>query len=208
MHKLLLPILIPLVSSSSSQTGPRDVQGLTGVSDATAGTWERCLDGLGRSEWIPRLRKAQLYTRTPEELMPLVVAIGWVESRWTNGLVSKAGAVGPMQVMPAAARHTDRLYYGDRSRIAKPLSDVNRNLQVGMRYIQLALRECQASRPRIGLGTPVGSLSTYMCVSTMYNGGYRQLDNWNRNKLLVNETANYTLRVLATMEQCSTGRTK
>jgi len=189
---VLLSSSLTLLSGRSARVNAKDD---TVGTKAGQANWISCAVKLGANVPVDTLSTVGKSLGFNNRYMKLTVVIGWVESRWNMNAVSPVGAVGAMQVMPAAALHTDTLYGGMRTSVPNRLTDVKRNVTVGMRYLDLAKREC-------GSGEGLGPLDL-MCIASMYNGGYRQLDNWKRNKLLHRETANYAVNIIRTFEQCN-----
>jgi LysM repeat protein len=62
----------------------------------------------------------------------LVKAVAWEESGWQQEVVSKAGAIGVMQVMPGTARFVNRVLGGGNLQVRK-MTD---NIHLGVMYLQ------------------------------------------------------------------------
>ncbi|MDP9235336.1 MAG: LysM peptidoglycan-binding domain-containing protein [Actinomycetota bacterium] len=69
----------------------------------------------------------------------LVKAVAWEESGWRQHLVSSAGAIGVMQVMPGTARYVNRVLGGGHLRLRK----MHDNVHLGVMY----LRHMLATQP-------------------------------------------------------------
>ncbi len=109
--------------------------GLAGLAGQRADIAERA-DGRPRERTrfaIPRLRPAGGFTADPA----LVYAIARAESNFDPTLVSRAGARGLMQIMPATARFLAGIpepQEGETGRLP-PLHDPATNLSLGQRYL-------------------------------------------------------------------------
>jgi LysM repeat protein len=64
--------------------------------------------------------------------VPLVKAVAWEESGWQQSVVSGAGAIGVMQVMPGTARFVNRVLGAGNLRVR----DMNDNVHLGVMYLQ------------------------------------------------------------------------
>ena len=62
---------------------------------------------------------------------PLALAVAWHESGWRQGVVSSAGAIGVMQVMPATAEWVGESMFGTTVN----LRDVRHNVRTGVRLL-------------------------------------------------------------------------
>lgn len=62
----------------------------------------------------------------------LVKAVAWDESGWRQDVVSSAGAIGVMQVMPATARYVNRVLGGGHLRVRK----MHDNIHLGVMYLR------------------------------------------------------------------------
>jgi LysM repeat protein len=69
----------------------------------------------------------------------LVKAVAWEESGWQQDVVSGAGAIGVMQVMPATAHYVNRVLGGGHLRVRK----MQDNVHLGVMY----LRHMLATQP-------------------------------------------------------------
>jgi soluble lytic murein transglycosylase-like protein len=75
----------------------------------------------------------------------LALAVAWQESGWQQGVVSYAGAVGVMQLMPATAE-----WVGDamlRSRVE--IRDTRHNIRAGVRLLAHYLGHYDGDRARV-----------------------------------------------------------
>lgn len=110
------------------------------------------------------------------DIDPLLLhAIAHVESRHNANAVSKAGALGVLQVMPATARR-----FGVKDGAA--LHDVRTNLDVGAKYLKVLQR-------RFGNDLPL--------ILAAYNAGEGAVERYGRRIPPFNETRQYVRDVLA-----------
>ena len=72
----------------------------------------------------------------------LALAVAWQESGWQQGVVSHAGAVGVMQLMPATAEWVGQTMLGHRVRI----HDARSNIGAGVRLLSHYLRRYGGNR--------------------------------------------------------------
>lgn len=64
--------------------------------------------------------------------VPLAKAVAWQESGWHQDVVSRAGAIGVMQVMPGTARFVNRVLDGGHLDI----HDAGQNIHLGVMYLR------------------------------------------------------------------------
>lgn len=83
---------------------------------ASAGPVERTL-----------IRQALVHRVSPT----LVKAVAWEESGWKQGVISSAGAIGVMQVMPGTARYVNRVLGAGHLRVRK----MRDNVHLGVLYL-------------------------------------------------------------------------
>lgn len=76
---------------------------------------------------------------------PLALAVAWQESGWRQGVVSHAGAVGVMQLMPATA-----VWVGD-AMLGTPvaINDTRHNVRAGVRLLAHYLDRYDGNRDRV-----------------------------------------------------------
>ena len=76
---------------------------------------------------------------------PLVLAVAWQESGWQQHVVSHAGAVGVMQLMPGTARWVGETMLGRRVRIDQARS----NIAAGVRLLSHYLHRYNGNLDRV-----------------------------------------------------------
>ena len=76
---------------------------------------------------------------------PLALAVAWQESGWQQGVVSHAGAVGVMQLMPATAEWVGDAMLGSRVEIR----DTRHNIRAGVRLLAHYLGYYDGDRARV-----------------------------------------------------------
>ena len=72
----------------------------------------------------------------------LALAVAWQESGWQQGVVSRAGAVGVMQLMPATAEWVGQTMLGHPVRI----NDAHSNISAGIRLLRHYLSRYDGNR--------------------------------------------------------------
>jgi soluble lytic murein transglycosylase-like protein len=72
----------------------------------------------------------------------LALAVAWQESGWQQGVVSHAGAVGVMQLMPATAEWVGQTMLGHPVRI----TDAHSNISAGIRLLRHYLNRYDGNR--------------------------------------------------------------
>ncbi len=72
----------------------------------------------------------------------LVKAVAWQESGWQQGVVSSAGAIGVMQVMPGTARYVNRSLGGGSLKVRQ----ADDNVHLGVMYLRHMLRIMRGER--------------------------------------------------------------
>lgn len=72
----------------------------------------------------------------------LVKAVAWQESGWQQDVVSSAGAIGLMQVMPGTARYVNRSLGGGSLKVRK----ADDNVHLGVMYLRRMLRNMGGER--------------------------------------------------------------
>ena len=75
----------------------------------------------------------------------LALAVAWQESGWQQGVVSHAGAVGVMQLMPATADWVGDAMLGSRVEI----DDTRHNVRAGVRLLAHYLGHYDGDRARV-----------------------------------------------------------
>jgi soluble lytic murein transglycosylase-like protein len=73
------------------------------------------------------------------------LAVAWQESGWQQGVVSHAGAVGVMQLMPATADWVGEAMLGSRVQI----NDTRHNVRAGVRLLAHYLAHYDGDRDRV-----------------------------------------------------------
>ena len=76
---------------------------------------------------------------------PLALAVAWQESGWQQGVVSHAGAVGVMQLMPSTAEWVGDAMLGTRVEIR----DTRHNIRAGVRLLAHYLGRYDGDRARV-----------------------------------------------------------
>lgn len=74
-----------------------------------------------------------------------VLAVAWQESGWRQGVVSSAGAVGVMQLMPATAVWVGEAWLGH----AVDINDTRHNVRAGVRLLAHYLTRYSGDRDRV-----------------------------------------------------------
>jgi len=114
----------------------------------------------------------------------LVRSVAWVESHWRRGAVSKAGAIGLMQIMPRTGKWLAKLCGGPPTvSLADPATSVR-------------LGKCYLDYLKVRTGSELEAL-------IWYNGGHRQWQRYRKGKVLVRETARYVAKVYWTQLRCA-----
>lgn len=126
----------------------------------------------------------------------LVAAVIDAESDWDSGVVSSAGAVGLMQILPSTAEELEREGYVDigdvltlpeamSSRGPGPLHDPRVNIEYGTAYLRFLIERYHEIEPALAA----------------YNAGMGNVDEWVergediRETIEFPETRHYVLRV-------------
>lgn len=116
----------------------------------------------------------------------LVAAIIQGESRWRSDVVSKAGAVGLMQVLPMTAGDLRGRVAADSDPTAAGLTDPATNIEYGTAYMRLLVERYHEIEPALAA----------------YNAGMGNVDAWIargddiREAIEFPETRHYVLRVM------------
>lgn len=117
----------------------------------------------------------------------LVAAVINAESKWDTGVVSRAGAVGLMQVLPDTARELARSGRVDSAAFpATKLSDPAVNIEYGTAYLRYLVERYH-------------EVETALAA---YNAGLRHADTWKaeggniRDAIAFPETKQYVLKVV------------
>jgi soluble lytic murein transglycosylase-like protein len=76
---------------------------------------------------------------------PFALAVAWQESGWQQGVVSHAGAVGVMQLMPATADWVGQAMLGTPVN----MSDTRENIRAGVRLLAHYLARYSGDRDRV-----------------------------------------------------------
>jgi len=108
------------------------------------------------------------------DFLTLLVAVGWVESRYRQERVSPAGAVGIMQVTAIAHQDVD-----SSGRLSRQYPA--HNVRLGSRYLAQALQE---------------NGGNVVLALIQYNAGYAGVIRARSLRGVPDETAHYTQRVL------------
>lgn len=123
----------------------------------------------------------------------LILSIMREESRFDYEALSPAGAIGLMQLMPSTAFRLDRmLHIGLRN--SQDLTNVQKNLHVGIYYLSTLVREF-GSYPQAIAAYNAGEEAVRKWLLT---GKYRSADEFIED-IPYNETKNYVKRVLTTL---------
>ncbi|MBU4556697.1 MAG: lytic transglycosylase domain-containing protein [Actinobacteria bacterium] len=132
-------------------------------------------------------RAAVAESSSRHDLNPyVVVAIIDAESAWRPQIVSKAGAVGLMQVLPATAQELSREGFVDERFDPDDLSDPAVNIEFGTAYIRYLVERYHEMETAIAA----------------YNAGIGNVDEWVepggdiRETIEFPETRHYVLRVM------------
>lgn len=132
-----------------------------------------------------------LYTkhssRKDVEFMKHVLSLIYVESRFNRSAWSEKDAVGLMQMTQIAVDAAS-----DHCRLKRvfdmhTLQDSATNIRYGSCYLRKMLDEVDGDWDR---------------AMILYNGGYKQLQRYDRGDTVVNETANYVLSVHRALTIC------
>lgn len=122
----------------------------------------------------------------------LIAAIASAESDFARDVVSPAGAVGLMQVMPETARELERRGRVDESVVVgKELTDAQANIEFGTAYVRYL----------------VDRYHEVETVLAAYNAGLRHADEWSeeggdiREAIEFPETKAYVLKVVRARER-------
>lgn len=116
----------------------------------------------------------------------LVAAVINAESKWRPETVSRAGAVGLMQVLPATAADLTRRVGDDEAPDAEALTDPATNIAYGTAYIRFLVERYHEIEPALAA----------------YNAGMKNVDEWVargddiREHIEFPETRHYVLRVM------------
>lgn len=114
-----------------------------------------------------------------EDLMQIVVSLIWVESKLDSKAVSKAGALGLMQITPPA-------------------------IEDAANYCELPIESSKAELLKMSINVRYGGcylLHLYSQTGNWleallgYNGGYRQIENYRSGQPVTRETVDYLLRI-------------
>jgi len=142
----------------------------------------------------------RLYYPLPDEYVPyiaasaarhdvnpyLVAAVINAESDWREDVVSEAGAVGLMQVLPSTAREMQSHGRADPTLAEEPLSDPSANIEHGTAYLRFLVERYHEIEPALAA----------------YNAGLANVDAWVqegediRETIEFPETRHYVLRVM------------
>lgn len=116
---------------------------------------------------------------------------------WDSTIVSHAGAMGLMQIMPATGKHVSQQEGIEWTNSKDILFNPIYNIRLGSRYLSTLL----------GKYTQLGMKKEYAVQAALaaYNGGERRVALWikkkRNNKYLYSETQKYLPRVLGLYEQ-------
>lgn len=122
--------------------------------------------------------------------MEYLLAVIYTESRFNRNAKSVQDAYGLMQITQVAADEAaSRCQLKSVTSMAS-LHDSATNIRYGSCYLSYLLEEMD------------GDLDRTLIV---YNGGYRQLQRYDRGESIVAETANYVLLVNRTLKMCRGG---
>lgn len=123
---------------------------------------------------------------TDPEFTQFALAVSHVESRFNTGARSTANAVGLMQMTSVAVTDAVRLC-GFRPLAIERLHDPALNVRYGTCFLRLKLTEAGGDKTR---------------ALILYNGGYRQLEKFDRGLPIASETANYVIQVKRSLALC------
>lgn len=138
------------------------------------------------NQWVLPLTYKKHSVRKDAPFLTLMHAVIHKETQFQPNLISSAKAYGLMQVtevaMREAARHCEIPVVP-----MKKLLDVATNIRYGSCYLDFALMTTKGDVDR---------------ALILYNGGYRQLEKYDRGYGIATETANYVLGVRRALNLC------
>jgi len=145
------------------------------------------LMALAGSEPKPEVAELMLVANRYEDI-ELVAAVTATESNFRTEVVSEAGAIGLMQIMPATAEWL-YLFYGELCGLseAPDLKNPGTNVAFGSCFLQRLHNRYNGDRTRILIH---------------YHSGGGAVKRFNKGKPLGPRTANYVLKVLEYYKQC------
>lgn len=130
---------------------------------------------VGKPHWKHhRMSRAQVRNEITKQArrrgvpVSLALAVAWQESGWRQPLVSSAGAVGVMQVLPSTGRWMSQLA-GKRISIR----DTHGNIRAGTMLLQLLRRETRSDRK--------ATAAYYEGLAGIKDGWYRETRQYVRN---------------------------
>ncbi len=106
----------------------------------------------------------------------LVLSVIWTESKFDKDAVSKAGAMGLMQLMPGTAEFTAKMI--DVPYEKERLFEPEYNIRLGIRYLAYLSERFD------------GDL-----VLAAYNAGEGRVSGWKKGEIPIRETAEYVKKV-------------
>jgi soluble lytic murein transglycosylase len=143
---------------------------------------------------LPHIGYPAPFTPPPETNAPLILGLMRQESSFDAGIVSGAGAIGLMQLMPATARQI-----AGQNQAAPDLKDPDENMRLGIAYFQTLLQQFNGVQPYAIAAYNAGPHRAHAWVTA--NGDAAATNTANDmidwiEQIPYTETRNYVQRVL------------
>ena len=121
------------------------------------------------------------------EFLRYLISVIYVESRFKEDALSASNAYGLMQITEIAAREVERECSLSPLLDMTHLFDASTNIRYGSCYLRKLHRD----------------LHSWTRALIVYNGGYKQLERYEKGQMMVAETANYVLQVERVLSICN-----